>query len=63
MANGDSYNRIAVTKDKMQCGCHWENTKEYGDVLRECPIHKAATQASVIAFEKMRKHSKPSIRN
>lgn len=47
MSNGDSYNRIEVSKDTYQCGCHWIKDPDYGDVLVECPIHEQATIAHV----------------
>ncbi len=51
---GDPYKRHEVTPGKYQCGCYWERIDTFGDVLRECPIHKLATRASVDKFERER---------
>jgi len=51
---GDKYKRRQVGADGFQCGCRWERRSGYGDVLVECPIHSAATQASVDRFERER---------
>ena len=53
MATGDSYKRLQVAENEYQCGCYW-GRNEYGDVLHECPIHAAATVASVEKFERER---------
>jgi hypothetical protein len=51
--HGDVYRRTFVG-DVAQCGCRWSrgpitlpdgSRVGFGDVLHECPIHKAATQA------------------
>jgi hypothetical protein len=43
---GDIYHRREVSDVEYQCGCKWERTTEYGDVLRLCQIHRQATDAS-----------------
>jgi hypothetical protein len=50
----DTYKRHAVSKDVMQCGCHWKREPGFGDVLVLCPIHKAHSDASVKKFERER---------
>lgn len=49
---GDPYKRIPISDAGYQCGCHWEVVPEYGQIFKECPIHKAATEASVKRFER-----------
>jgi hypothetical protein len=44
---GDIYKRRKISADKYQCGCKWVRRAGLGDVLVECPIHKAATEAFV----------------
>lgn len=39
--------------DVAQCGCRWERREGIGDVLMECPLHAAATRASVERFDRM----------
>lgn len=53
--NGDTYKRIEIDEDHYQCGCYWYRCPEYGDVLKECPIHKQATLAVGKKFERERK--------
>lgn len=58
----DSFNRIAnqLEPDRYQCGCHWVRTIEHGNVLKQCPIHEAATLASVRKFDREKSaRSKP----
>jgi len=55
--SGDSYKRI-WRGDRAQCGCYWTRIKEYGDVLKECPIHKAATIATVKRIQRKLKGEK-----
>lgn len=50
--NGDFFNRRHVDVDHYQCGCHWELVKGFGDVLRECPIHRQAGEAELRRFER-----------
>lgn len=52
--SGDTYRRRMVSKDAMQCGCYWVREPGIGDVLKQCPIHQAATNASVAKFERER---------
>jgi hypothetical protein len=57
MMPGDDYKRREVSPGVYQCGCRWERMRTIhasGDVLVECPIHKAATRASVEKFERER---------
>lgn len=49
---GDSYRRREVSPGVYQCGCHWVRSDLFGDILIECPIHAAATEASVRRFER-----------
>jgi hypothetical protein len=44
--HGDTYRRT-FTGDVAQCGCTWKREAGWGDVLHECPIHAAATRASM----------------
>jgi len=41
---GDTFRRN-FTGSTAQCGCRWERVIGLGDVLRQCPIHTAATEA------------------
>ena len=43
---GDSKRR-RFDGNRAQCGCEWRRDPQYGDVLEECPLHAAATRASV----------------
>lgn len=58
---GDKYNRIDIGNGRYRCGCYWTSYEKgsgkprTGDVLVECPIHKAATKASVTSFDRERK--------
>ena len=52
--SGDTFKRRKVSADKYQCGCRWERKPVYGDVLVQCPIHQAATDAMVVEFERER---------
>jgi hypothetical protein len=54
MSNGDTFKRVAVDKDRYQCGCHWLRSPIWGDQLSQCPIHGAATVASVREFDRER---------
>lgn len=56
--SGDSYKRREVAPGRYQCGCCWERVACFGDVLRECVFHKAATRARVDEFERKRKGKK-----
>ena len=57
---GDPSKRIKASPGEFQCGCLWVRSPEYGDVLTECPIHRAATIASVIkASEQMIREGAP----
>lgn len=49
--SGDTFHRRFIG-DVAQCGCRWTRTREYGDVLVECPLHKAAGQARFARFER-----------
>ena len=49
---GDNYKRTFVD-GLAQCGCEWVKAPE-GDRLVECPIHRAATFASVEKFDRER---------
>jgi hypothetical protein len=51
---GDDYKRRETSPGVYQCGCRWERRSGWGDVLVECPLHKAATRASVDKFERER---------
>ena len=53
--NGDRYNRVKSGPDTYQCGCHWIKHPEFGDVLRQCPLHQAHTEAAVARFEREQK--------
>jgi len=44
--SGDTYRRN-FTGDVAQCGCRWERVAGFGNVLRLCLIHQAATDAAV----------------
>ena len=50
--SGDSFKRRKVSADSYQCGCRWERKPVYGDVLIQCPLHQAATEAKVVEFER-----------
>jgi hypothetical protein len=43
---GDTYRRIEISPGVYQCGCKWERQEKWGDVLVQCPIHRAATYAA-----------------
>jgi hypothetical protein len=49
---GGDIRRRRFDGDVAQCGCRWRRDPDYGDVLVECPIHQAATAASVAAFDR-----------
>ncbi len=49
----DSYRRVFVG-DVAQCGCTWRRDAAWGDVLVECPLHRAATEVRVAGFERDR---------
>lgn len=51
MGTGDTFKR-RFTDDVAQCGCRWGRQPGWGDVLRECPIHKQAGDAWLAAFER-----------
>lgn len=55
MKTGDSYKRVEVAPGVYQCGCLWIRDEKWGDVLRECALHRQATEASVRKFERERK--------
>lgn len=52
--SGDTYKRIKVSPNEMQCGCRWERQPGFGDVLIECPIHRQAGAANLARFERER---------
>lgn len=54
MTTGDDYKRREVAPGVYQCGCRWIRTREYGDVLQQCPIHQQHTDADVRKFERER---------
>jgi len=58
MENGDIYKRKQIEQDAYQCGCRWERWPDVGDVLVQCPIHQAHTNASVEKFERERERAK-----
>jgi hypothetical protein len=49
----DTYKRN-FSGNLAQCGCRWVR-EAVGDVLKQCPIHHAATVASVMRFEAERR--------
>jgi hypothetical protein len=49
----DTFKRLKVSKDAMQCGCKWIRN-EHGDVLVQCQIHQQASNAMVKKFERER---------
>jgi hypothetical protein len=54
---GDIYRRVAVSANRYQCGCEWIRTWDEfgrGNRLVECVIHKQATAARVLKFERER---------
>lgn len=50
--SGDTFNRIEVAPGQYQCGCRWERHAEYGDVLKQCPIHQQASDAKLREVER-----------
>ena len=54
----DTFKRIKTGPDTFQCGCRWERRPGFGDVLVECPIHKAAGKALVDRFERQNANTK-----
>lgn len=54
VTNGDSYKRVKAegSDTHYKCGCYWSREEDWGDVMNECPIHKAATAASLAGFER-----------
>ena len=52
--NGDSYKRINTGADAHQCGCRWERRDGFGDVLVQCQLHQAHTEALVREFDRKR---------
>lgn len=53
--SGDTFKRVLVAPDVYKCGCRWRRDPVFGDVLVECPIHKAAGKALLDKFERQRK--------
>ena len=52
---GDTYKRRGVSPDAYQCGCKWVRRAGIGDVLAQCPLHQAHTEASVKEFDRERR--------
>lgn len=52
---GDCFKRIKISDTHYQCGCFWFRDEDWGDVLKQCPIHDQATIASVTKFDRERK--------
>lgn len=55
--SGDKYKRLEVSPNTYQCGCKWERSPIYGDVLIECVFHRSATESAYIKFERERGRS------
>lgn len=51
----DTFKRIAVSKDKYQCGCHWLRSPVWGDQLIQCSIHGQASAALIRKLERERR--------
>lgn len=56
MSDGDIYKRRATGPNTYQCGCHWTRERSLGDVLRLCPMHKAHSDAMLVAYERKKNH-------
>ena len=54
LGNGDIYRRKNTSADAYQCGCHWERRVDFGDVLVQCQLHQAHTDALVREFDRKR---------
>ena len=54
LGNGDSYKRRKTSADNYQCGCGWARREGFGDVLVQCRIHQAHTEALVREFDRKR---------
>jgi hypothetical protein len=54
LGNGDSYKRRNTSADTYQCGCRWERQAGFGDVLVQCRLHQAHTEALVREFDRKR---------
>lgn len=50
----DGYKRKLITPNIYQCGCKWQRSTAYGDVLVECIFHQQVTNASYRKFEEER---------
>lgn len=61
LGNGDSYRRKHTSADAYQCGCHWECRDGFGNVLVQCQLHQAHTEALVREFDRKRCIEEPNL--
>lgn len=63
MSDGDTYRRRLVddSPDIYRCGCRWTKHPDFGDVLVECPIHRAMTVESVKQHDRALQESRDRV--